>query len=78
MNDIQGILLGLCLDLEDRLIWVYSKDGSFSPKSAYLLAKCLNLLNLSSHPCRRVWDVYTTPRIIFFCGSYLEIVFLLV
>ena len=90
INDIQGIPLASCPDLKDRLIWVYSKDGSFSLKSAYLLAKCLNLLNLSSHPCRRVWDVYTTPRIIFFifyflffifyffCGSYLEIVFLLV
>ena len=66
MNDIQGILLGLCLDLEDRLIWVYSKDDFFSLKSAYLLAKCLNLLNLSSHSCRRVWDAYTTPRNFFF------------
>ena len=64
MNDIQGILLGLCPDLEDRLICAYFKDSSFSLKSAYLLAKCLNLLNLASHHCRWVWDAYTTPRII--------------
>ena len=66
MNDIQGILLVLCTDLKDRLIWVYSKDGYFSLKSAYLLAKGLNPLNLTSHPYRWVWDAYTTPRINFF------------
>ena len=79
INDIQGILLASCPDLKDRLIWVYSKDGSFSLKSAYLLAKGLNPLNLASHPCRWVWDAYTTLRIkFFFYGLYLRIVFLLV
>lgn len=43
-----------------------SKDGFFSLKSAYLLAKGLNPLNLDIDPCRWVWDVYTTPRIKFF------------
>ena len=66
MNDIQGIPLALCPDLKDKLIWVFSKDGSFSLKSAYFLAKGLNPLNLASHPCRWVWDAYTTPRIKFF------------
>lgn len=66
MNDIQGISLASCPDQKDRLIWVFSKDGSFSLKSAYLLAKGLNLLNLASHPYRWVWDTNTTPRIQFF------------
>ena len=65
INDIQGIPLASCPDLKDRLIWAYSKDGSFSLKSAYLLAKGLNPLNLASHPCRWVWDAYTTLRIKF-------------
>ena len=66
INDIQGIPLASCPDLKDRLIWVYSKDGSFSLKSTYLLAKGLNPLNLASHPCGWVWDAYTTLRIKFF------------
>ena len=73
MNDIQGILLVLCTDLKDRLIWAYSKDGSFSLKSAYLLAKGLNPLNLASHPCRWVWDAYTTLMIIIIYLFYLFI-----
>ena len=78
MNDIQGIPLASCTNLKDRLISAYSKDGSFSLKFAYLLAKGLNPLNLASHPCRWVWDAYTTLMIIiiiylFFCvASILE------
>ena len=66
LKDIQGIPLASCPELKDRLIWAYSKDGSFSLKYAYLLAKGLNPLNLASHPCRWVWDAYTTSRIKFF------------
>ena len=54
MNDIQGIPLASCTNLKDKLISAYSKDGSFSFKFAYLLAKGLNPLNLASHPCRWV------------------------
>ena len=72
MNDIQGIPLASCPDQKDRLIWAFSKDGSFSLKSAYLLAKGLNPLNLATHPCKWVWDANTTPRINFFFVAHIS------
>ena len=48
------------------LIWAFSKDGSFSLKSAYLIAKGFNLLNLDTSPHQWVWKAHTSPRIKFF------------
>ena len=50
---------------EDILIWAFSKDGSFTLHSAYLLAKGLNPLNLTTHK-PWVWKAKTSPRIKFF------------
>ena len=36
---------------EDSLMWAYSKNGSFSLSSAYLLARGLNPLNLDTKLC---------------------------
>ena len=47
-NQIQDIPFSLDPNTEDVSCWAYSKDGSFSLKSAYLLAKGLNPLNPSS------------------------------
>ena len=47
-NQIQDIPFSLDLNTEDVSCWAYSKDDSFSLKSAYLLAKGLNPLNPSS------------------------------
>nr|POE51217.1 putative ribonuclease h protein [Quercus suber] len=66
INDIQSIPIASNPEQKDRLVWAFSKDGFFSLKSAYLLAKGLNPLNLDTQPCRWVWDVYTTLRIKFF------------
>ena len=63
VNDIQCIPLASCPNQKDRLIWAFSKDGSFSLKATYLLAKGLNPLNLVTLPCRWVWDSNTTLRI---------------
>ena len=37
VNYIQGIPLASCPNQKDRLIWAFSKDGSFSLKYTYLL-----------------------------------------
>ena len=51
---------------QDTLVWAFFKDGSFDLKSAYLLAKDLNLLNLNTSYGKWVWKATTTPRIKFF------------
>lgn len=53
-------------NMQDTLVWAFSNDGSFDLKSAYLLAKDLNLLNLNTSKGKWVWKVTTTPRIKFF------------
>lgn len=51
---------------KDSLIWAYSKDGSFSLSSAYLLAKGLNPLNLDTVSLSWVWKTTTPPWVQFF------------
>lgn len=53
-------------NMQDTLVWAFSNDGSFDLKSAYLLAKDLNLLNLNTSKGKWVWKVTTIPRIKFF------------
>ena len=46
--NIKGIPLASNPLQEDILIWAFSKDGNFTLKSAYLIAKVLNPLNLDT------------------------------
>ena len=46
--------------------WAYSKDGSFSLKFAYLLAKGFNPFNPSFFACEWIWKASSMPRIMFF------------
>ena len=66
VKEIQGTPSAVNSNQEDILVWAFSKDGSFSLKSAYLLAKGLNPLNLEASPGHWVWKTITTPRIKFF------------
>ena len=50
---------------EDSLLWAYSKNGSFSLNSAYLLARGLNPLNLDTISMSCVWKTIAPPRIQF-------------
>ena len=49
----------------DTLSWAFSKDGFFSLKSAYLLARGLNPLNLVTPSMAWVWKTETHPCIQF-------------
>ncbi|XP_075665344.1 uncharacterized protein LOC142635008 [Castanea sativa] len=50
VQEIKGIPVAVDSNQEDILIWAFSKDGSFSLKSAYLIAKGFNTLNLETSP----------------------------
>ena len=65
-KQIQEVPFSLDQNTEDVSCWAYSKNGSFTLKSVYLLAKGLNPLNPSSIVCEWIWKVATTPRIMFF------------
>ena len=52
--------------IEDSLIWAYSKDGSFSFSSAYLVARGLNPLNLDTSSLAWIWKTTTPPHVQFF------------
>ena len=45
----------------DILMWAFSKNGSFSLQSAYLLARGLNPLNLDTMSFKWVWKTETPP-----------------
>ena len=66
LQEIKGIPITANPSHEDMLIWAFSKDGSFSLKSAYLITKGFNLLNLDTSPHQWVWKVHKSPRIKFF------------
>ena len=63
LQEIKGIPIAENPSQEDLLIWAYSNDGSFSLKSAYLLAKGFNLVNLDTNTHQWVWKAHTSPRI---------------
>ena len=48
---------------EDSLMWAYSKNGSFSLSSSYLLARGLNPLNLDTIAMSWVWKIAAPPRV---------------
>ena len=66
LQEIKGIPIAENPSQEDLLIWAYSNDGSFSLKSAYLLAKGFNLVNLDTNTHQWVWKAHTSPRNKFF------------
>ena len=61
-NQIQATPFSLDSNSEDVSCWAYSKDGSFSLKSAYLLAKGLNPLNPSSFAYEWIWKASTVGK----------------
>ena len=66
LNVIKAPPLSLNPNIEDTLHWAFSKDGIFSLKSAYLLARNLNPLNLETNPIAWVWQVEASPKVQFF------------
>ena len=72
IQEIKGILLASNPLQEDLNILAFSKDGNFSLKSAYLIAKGLNPLNLDTFNMW-VWNSKIMSRIKFFlwlCSHY--------
>ena len=72
MREFKGILLASNPLQEDLHIWAFSKDGNFFLKSAYIIAKGLNPLNLDTFNMW-VWNSKTMSRIKFFlwlCSHY--------
>ena len=50
----------------DELMWAFLKNGLFSLKSAYLIARGLNPLNLNTMSFSWVWKTDTPPKVQFF------------
>lgn len=66
LNVIKAIPLSYDQGTEDTLTWAFSKNGNFSLKTAYLLAKGLNPLNLITKSIAWVWKNELPPKIQFF------------
>lgn len=66
LNVIKAIRLSYDQGTEDTLTWAFSKNGNFSLKTAYLLAKGLNPLNLITKSIAWVWKNELPPKIQFF------------
>ena len=66
LNAIKATPLSCNNEAEDSLQWAYSKNGFFSLKLAYLLAKGLNPLKLDVVSVEWVWKVEALPKIQFF------------
>ena len=66
LNAIKATPLSCSHEIEDSLQWAFSKNGFFSLKFAYLLARGLNPLNLDTISVDWVWKVETYPKIQFF------------
>jgi len=66
LSVIKATPLSLNQYTEDTLHWAFSKDGVFSLKSIYMLARNLNPLNMVTNPIAWVWKVVALPKIQFF------------
>jgi len=66
LNVIKATPLSIDQNVEDVLHWVYSKNGFFSLKSTYLLAKGLNPLNRETDSIGWVWKVEASTKVHFF------------
>ncbi|XP_050273143.1 uncharacterized protein LOC126716155 [Quercus robur] len=66
LNAIKATPLSCNQEAKDSLQWAFSKNGFFSLKSAYLLARGLNPLNLDTVLVAWVWKVEAFPKIQFF------------
>ena len=70
LNAIKATPLSCSHEIEDSLQWAFSKNGFFSLKFAYLLARGLNPLNLDTISVDWVWKVETYPKIQFFLYGF--------
>lgn len=61
LNTIKATPFSYAQDSEDTLIWAYSKNGFFSLKAAYLLARDLNPLNPDIVSIAWVWKNEIPP-----------------
>lgn len=66
LNVIKATPLSYDQGMEDTLTWAFSKNGNFSLKTACLLAKGLNPLNLITKSIAWVWKTELPPKIQFF------------
>ena len=66
LNLVKATPFELNQEAKDSLAWAFSRDGLFSLKSAYLLARGLNPLNLGISSMVWIWKADTHPRIQFF------------
>ena len=63
LNVIKATPLSLDQNTEDTRYWAFYKDGIFSLKSTYMLARNLDPLNLVMNPIAWVWKVIAPPKI---------------
>ena len=63
MQTIQVVPLNRSCASDDSLAWAYTRNGEFSFKSTYLIAKGLNPLNPPPFPYAWIWKANTTQRI---------------
>ena len=66
IEDIKATPFSNDPNTQDSLAWAFSKDGWFSIKSAYLLARDLNPLNPRMDYVSWVWKMDAPPKILFF------------
>ena len=63
LNTILATLFSFDPHSVDELMWAFSKNGLFSLKSAYLIARGLNPLNLNTMSFSWVWKTDTPPKV---------------
>ena len=66
IEDIKATPFSNDPNTQDSLAWAFSKDGWFSIKPAYLLARDLNPLNPRMDTVSWVWKLDAPPKILFF------------
>jgi hypothetical protein len=67
MLELNVIPFSLNPQAEDKVVWAFSSNGTFSFKDAYILAKGLDpLISLTDLDCSLIWKSCTSLRIKFF------------